>query len=577
MSPSVHSDSWQGMPVTLVFVIHGGALEAKSAILAASLRARLGFDRRLRIIAAVAKPNHLWGALSPSTEQLLARLEIECLPIENPFGADYPIGNKFAALALGGPDGHCLFLDSDMYCRSTPDFAYLQQYEAALKPADLALVPTSESYWRRLYLLAGLALPEARVVASLSGDLMPPYFNAGFIWVRGASDFAQLWQRIAREIEAAPEIDHKWPWLDQLALPLALAHLQRRTEVLGERYNYPLHRKPLSAGNDPYFCHYHDPEVLAREPVLLRDLQALQSRWPELTRILAACPAWRKARSDMNALLHSSGGMQAVDSAAMDIIITGLPRSGTSFLCRLLSERQQTVVINEPSQIFQSLIRESEPWGIPCLYAELRREILAGRPVLNKHINGCLVDDTAYQQDVALPYVASSPELGFTLGTKNTLAYLVRLPALLRVMPKAKVIALVRHPYDCLISWASTFEHLRDADLESQPLGNPDDPALSERNRSTLREIANVGSLALRRALWWRFLAIQLLEAGPQVRWMRYEDLVAAPERMADLLLTEEPLPPLQPVGWQKELPPPERDLVAGVLRDVAERLQYIL
>ncbi|WEJ70759.1 sulfotransferase [Pseudomonas sp. PSE14] len=576
MNPNVHHPEKQGA-VTLVFVIHGGPLEAKSAVLAASLRARLGFDHRLRIIAAVVMPDHLWGALSPSTEQLLRRLEIECLPIESPFGVGYPIGNKFAALALGGADGHCLFLDSDMYCRAAPDFAYLQRYEAALKPADLALVSTSASYWGRLYALVGLALPEARVVASLSGDLMPPYFNAGFIWVHGPAEFAQQWQRIAREIEAATDIDYKWPWLDQLALPLALAHMQRHTEVLSDRYNYPLHLKPLDAGNDPYFCHYHDPEVLAREPALLRDLQTLQSQWPELTRTLELYPAWRQVCSDIKAVLCPAPVAQEANSEGTNLIITGLPRSGTSFLCRLLSERPQTVVINEPAQIFQSLTRGEEPWGIPCFYAELRREILAGRPVLNKHLNGRLVDDTAREQDIALPYQVSSPVPGFTLGTKNTLAYLVRLPALLRVMPKAKFIALVRHPYDCLASWVSTFKHLRNADLVSQPLGNPDDPALSERSRLMLREIADVSHPALRRALWWRFLVIQLLEAGPRVRWMRYEDLVAAPEKMTALLLSQEPLPALEPVPWRKELPPTERDLVAGVLRDVAERLQYTL
>lgn len=576
MISSTYHEDLRGL-VTLVFVIHGGPLEAKSAVLAASLRARLGFDRRVRIIAAVAMPEHCWGALSSSTEQLLARLEIECLPIENPFGADYPIGNKFAALELGGPDGHCLFLDSDMYCRAAPDFAYLQRCEAALKPADLALVPKAASYWGRLYSLVGLALPEARVLASLSGDLMPPYFNAGFIWMRGAEEFAQQWRRIAHEIEATTDIDYKRPWLDQLALPVALAHLQRHTEVLSDRYNYPLHRKPLEAGNDPYFCHYHDPEVLAREPALLRDLQSLQAQWPELARTLELYPEWRQVCSDLKAVLRAVSSAQGSDNQGNDLIITGLPRSGTSFLCRLLSERQQTVIINEPAQIFQSLTQESEPWGIPCFYGELRREILAGRPVLNKHVNGRLVDDTARQQDIALPYQVSAPEFGFTLGTKNTLAYLVRLPALLRVMPKAKIIALVRHPYDCLASWVSTFEHLRNADLESQLLGNSDDPSLSERNRSTLREIANVVNPALRRALWWRFLVIQLLDAGPQVRWMRYEDLLAAPQKMTALLLAREPLPALSPIAWRKDMPRQERDLVAGVVRDVAERLQYIL
>lgn len=562
------------MVPTVVFVAHGGSLEAKSAILAASLRARL--DSRIRIIAAIATPKDLWGALMPSTQSLFQQLGIETREIENPFGIDYPIGNKFSALSLGGDLGYTLFLDTDMYCLRAPNFEYLGQFDSALKPADMALVPTSEKYWARLYRILDLELPSLRVVTSVTGELMPSYFNAGFIWIRQASSFARQWLEVARRVSCEPDLEYKWPWLDQLSIPLTLAHLRQKVEVVGERYNYPLHLKPLSAGRDPYFCHYHNPSVLSREPVLLRDLNVLCRRWPNLLETLQASPDWASVLIDIGGL-QSLEVAQLSDVPGVDLIVTGLPRSGTSFLCRILSERPDTVVINEPSEVFPALAGGGAPWGVACLYADIRRELLAGRPVLNKHIDGKLVDDTARERDLAVPYLPTISNPAFTLGTKNTLAYLVRLRSLLKVMPSARCIALVRHPYDCLASWADTFDHLRNASLESQRFGNPGDPGMTKWQRVELRGIVETEDIVVRRALWWRFLANCLLDAGAQVRWMRYEDYVSDPQVMTELLLGKAPLPELQPLHHQKAIAASERSLISGVVHDVAERLCYVL
>lgn len=559
---------------TVIFVAHSGALEAKSAILAASLRARL--DSRIPIIAAIATPSEQWGGLMPSTRRLFHKLGVEMREIENPFGIEYPIGNKFSALSLGGDIGCALFLDSDMYCLRSPNFEYFQRFDAALKPADIALVPTSENYWSRLYGIFGLELPSARVFTSVSGELMPSYFNAGFIWIRQATSFAKQWLEIARRVAFERDLECKWPWLDQLTIPLTLAHLGRQVEVVGERYNYPLHLKPLSACQDPYFCHYHHPSVLSREPVLLRDLNALCGRWPELLETLQAAPDWAPIIADLDRV-HRLESDHSAESPGLDLIVTGLPRSGTSFLCRILSERPNTVVINEPSEVFPALAEGEVPWGIACFYADMRRELLAGRPILNKHVGGKLVDDTAREQDLAVPYLPAISSPAFTLGTKNTLAYLVRIQSMLKVMPNAHCIALVRHPYDCLASWVDTFDHLRNADIESQHVGSPSDPGFTEWQRVQLRGISETTNLVVRRALWWRFLATCLLDAGRRVRWMRYEDFIIDPQLMTELLLGEAPLPELQPSLHRKTISASERGLINGVVHDVAERLCYVL
>ncbi|WP_275627269.1 sulfotransferase [Pseudomonas sp. 273] len=555
------------VPCTVVFVVHGGELEFKAAMLAVSLRARLGPQARL--VAALARPAAQWGELSAASYRLYHQLNIELREIDNPFGASYPIGNKFAALALGEEQGHTLFLDSDMYCLATPDFDDLSRFDAALKPADMALVPSDVDYWRPLYELAELELPAAKVLTSCSEEVMPPYYNAGFIWVRNAPRLAERWLALAERIQVTAGVEHKWPWLDQLALPLALQQLGYRPRVLTERYNFPLHLKPWSAGNQPLFCHYHDPASLLREPSLLDDLQALLQDWPSLGEVLRQDPRW-------TALLQRRPVVEP-PRTAVDLLITGLPRSGTSYFCRLLSEREDTVIINEPAAIFPALLENPRPWGIPRLYAEMRRELLAGRAVPNKHRDGRLLDDTARGYDQATAYRAQACSPAFTLGTKNTLAYLARLSAIRQVMPWVRCVALIRHPYDCLDSWARTFEHLRNAAVQEQPLGHPDDPGLTGWQRKALLEITRTQCLPLRRALWWRYLAWQLLDAGDALRWLRYEDLLGAPRERAECLVADGPLPALEPVRWQVAMDQEERELIATVVAEVAEKFRYVL
>ncbi|RKZ45568.1 MAG: hypothetical protein DRR16_24100, partial [Candidatus Parabeggiatoa sp. nov. 3] len=59
-----------------------------------------------------------------------------------------------------------------------------------------------------------------------------------------------------------------------------------------------------------------------------------------------------------------------------EAIITGIPRSGTSYLCRLLHSVPDCVVINEPTEIFAPLNNQLTFWQVATFYQELRRDIL---------------------------------------------------------------------------------------------------------------------------------------------------------------------------------------------------------
>jgi hypothetical protein len=206
------------------------------------------------------------------------------------------------------------------------------------------------------------------------------------------------------------------------------------------------------------------------------------------------------------------------------------------------------VVINEPVEIFPALQALSIPWGIGVLHRTLRQRIRDGLPVQNKLRNGEFIEDTA-TGDVRESYVPRPSSADFCLGTKNTLAYLARLPQLKRVMPNALILACIRHPFDTVASWKTTFPHLASADMDAQPVGSRFDYVLSGIQTRRLEEIAATEDLALRRALLWRHLAESLLDCRPFLTLVRYEDVVKDPVRV--LAEATEPLG----LAWPRKSP----------------------
>jgi len=229
----------------------------------------------------------------------------------------------------------------------------------------------------------------------------------------------------------------------------------------------------------------------------------------------------------------------------VDGIITGIPRSGTSYLCRLLHSIPDCVVINEPTSIFSPLIHELIPWQIATFYQELRRDILDGLPVENKVQNGKLIEDTAVI-DVRELYhpVVSRPD--FLLCTKNTLSYMARLSQLKQVLPHAPVIACVRHPIDSIASWKTSFPHLKHAAVSEFPIGHDKDPFMEPWQQQRLAEIAATPGEALKRALLWRYLAEIILANAHQLIIVHYETLVTQPVKVLKDILQQIPhAPPL--------------------------------
>ena len=526
-----------------IFVCQQGEIELKALLLAGSLRKFLRCNYEL--IAAIPSPTKDWGTPSDAAFAALQQMEVRTVGIQNEFGREYPIGNKLFCLDVPTDADKVVFIDSDIV--ALREFADQSRFGVPFnaKPADLQTFSRDESVWRTAYETAGAPFPSMRIPSTVSREFAPPYFNAGFVAVDARIKFARTWQECCRRIQGDARIKNKSIWLDQIGLPLALARLGLTYDCLDERYNYPAHLKPLNLQRLPYFCHYHRPQVLFREPVMRELFDSLIGEYPAIKEVINANPNWMEVMTPkvaQGSVSHSIPKSAPYVRKVRDpnLIITGIPRSGTSYLCNLLHRYSNCVIVNEPAQIFAPLGRETVPWGVARMYAELRSDIREGKPIANKLQDGKVVEDTA-GEDVRRSYTPRVENVDFVLGTKNTLTYLPRLKDLRRVMPEVRIVACVRNPYDTIASWKASFSHLRDATLNKIPVGHPDDPCLTGMQAGDLKLIMATLDIAQRRAMWWNYLAERILEQGRSVILVRYPELIADPQPILAEILEDWP------------------------------------
>jgi hypothetical protein len=278
------------MKYCFVFICQQGELEIKASLLAASLHRYLQCDHEL--VAAIPTPVERWGKPTDHTNAFLEKIGVRLVPIRNQIDEKYPIGNKVSCLSIETSADKIVFLDSDILMMS--DFVHHPRFEIAFnaKPADIASFSTAPQPWREVYKSAGVEMPATQVRATLSGELMPLYFNAGVIAVHCDAGLGEVWLDCCRAIDQNPKVVSKRPWLDQIALPVAVTKLNLQVDLLDDSFNYPAHLKRIDQRYLPLLCHYHYPRFIRREPSCLGLVKELIREHPELLEIMASNSEW---------------------------------------------------------------------------------------------------------------------------------------------------------------------------------------------------------------------------------------------------------------------------------------------
>lgn len=556
--------------MNIVFVCQKGELEIKSLLLAWSLRKTHGKD--VRLIAAIPQYKD-WGTIREETYSIFDDLEVERKEFFPSFGEAYPIGNKISAMRLLPPNEPGCFCDSDMLSLSHWVIEdVLAENLSAAKPADLSTWG-NPAKWKAVYDSIIAPIPIRRVRLTVSQTLSFPYFNAGFIASSRPTDLASLWNDYAHRLDSDDlDIENKYPWLDQISLPIAMQELGS-WRPLSEFYNYPAHLKGL--GNQEIgLCHYHGPNVILREPRLRALFNSAISEYPLLRKLVVEYDKWQP-------LLESRMPHKAYTERCRNFLITGIPRSGTSYVTSMLDSQKDWLVINEPAEIFELLQTRTDASGIGQYYAECREKILLGQPVANKVKNGKVIQDTAIvdSREAYYPEISRSD---FWLGSKNTLAYMASMAYLTQL--EWPIVALVRNPLDTLASWRKTFSHLSEANVNEFPVANPNFSGWATWQKNSLLEIASQQNATLRRVLLWRLLARTLLEHKDSIHLWRYEDLLSDPNDLIgklnsslDYRGSKIALEPTRPRKRVEDYDPLERDLLLDLCAPELTILKYKL
>ena len=207
-----------------------------------------------------------------------------------------------------------------------------------------------------------------------------------------------------------------------------------------------------------------------------------------------------------------------------NLVITGIPRSGTSYVCALLNSVENTVLVNEPLEAMQFLRNDSSR-TLTEYYADTRDNIVKGVPIQNKIVDGKFIEDTN-ENDVRNYYVPAVKDASFVFGSKNTFIYLVCLEKIRQQLPDAAILACIRHPYDVIASWKRVkIPHLKNAN----PMFFVDYVSSEEKRR--LVGISNVKEIEIRYALLWDYLAQCIVRSVDKLILLKYEEFVVDPAR----------------------------------------------
>ncbi len=272
--------------VAFIMVADGPRFEVPAMILAGSIRHIHG--RSVGIYAYCPEPK--MAEFGPLFRDVMAHHDVTIAPI--PDGRDlwqepYPHGNKLLACAAPRPEDHTVYLDTDMVMLS--DVSDLWQGDivhtghVSVVPEGIPTWGRDDADWRPAYDLFDLPVPTTRVrMCRGKRRLTLPYFNAGFVsWLDEGTQFGQTWLDTAIEIDRCGAIESKRPWLDQIALPVAIARTGLDMNVAEQRYNFSLYRREFPVQAPMSIAHYHIPAVFRAEPACKDMLESVISNLPE--------------------------------------------------------------------------------------------------------------------------------------------------------------------------------------------------------------------------------------------------------------------------------------------------------
>jgi hypothetical protein len=221
--------------------------------------------------------------------------------------------------------------------------------------------------------------------------------------------------------------------------------------------------------------------------------------------------------------------VESIPDNDRNVVLTGLPRSGTTLACHLLNKLPNTIALSDAiGGDLAGLMPDREAFadGVEEFFRQMRRAALEEGEVISRRLKGVVPADIfGYREEGEslrsmlasrgrMP-VGKKLEPGFFLIVKNTVPFAAVLPELMRRFP---CYALVRNPLAVLASWNSVNAYMRDG---YHPAIEPFDPHFSQE----LKALRNRHD----RQIWYLDWYFSRFERHlPRANVVRYEEIVAS-------------------------------------------------
>lgn len=261
------------------------------------------------------------------------------------------------------------------------------------------------------------------------------------------------------------------------------------------------------------------------------------------------------------------------------LLLTGIPRSGTTLAAALLDSMDDTVCLSEPDEHVQLMERSQDAAGFAAalhrLLVQTKRDLLQGKTVVDRRqpdgsavTNYLTGPDAGGNRQTAYVIRAGKPKSlspNVLVGAKHNALFIAALPELVRT-EAFRIIALVRDPVAVLTSWQSV----------PLPIATGRLPA-AERFWPELRELsADTVPLLTKQMRIYDLLCRRFIEHRHKISILKYEDMVSDCTKLADA--TGRPLSPERQRTWERTIsktaarPGPDSHLYDAVRAACARR-----
>lgn len=227
---------------------------------------------------------------------------------------------------------------------------------------------------------------------------------------------------------------------------------------------------------------------------------------------------------------------------ANNILLTGLPRAGTTLSCHILNNCPNALALHEPMRPGDFDPSAGVPGAVSLIrdFAEKTRvQVMKEGKAPSQHKAGVVPENPVATEarqgglrpvDVSLGLIdVSGRSLGsdFNLIIKHNALFTALLPELASAFP---TYAIVRNPLAVLASW----------NLVDLPINNGHIPAAEQFDKLLQRQLAEIVDPLGRQLHILEWFCAHYVEHLPG-RWLRYEDFVSEPQVVVNALSLRAP------------------------------------